>query len=105
MSEIERLRALLAAWDFETYPGPFQVEPRYRRDAWWADNKMGDSIQITPKDVDLIVNALPALLDVVEAARTHADVTHVSGMALDGIVALDGLLELRYALRRLDGAS
>ena len=111
MSEIERLGALVEAWDFATYPGPFHVEPRYRHDEWWADNKMGDSIQITPKDVDLMLNALPALLDVAEAARAcnpvHVSPPHsdeyawtedVPDEVADGCTAC----ALRAALARLD---
>jgi hypothetical protein len=96
------LRALVEAWDLETYPGPFQVEPRYRRDAWWADNKMGDSIQITPKDVDLIVNALPALLDVAEAGSYYRRcVTE----GFDESTTLEAWAVFDTALDRLDGAS
>jgi hypothetical protein len=103
MSGIKRLGALVEAWDFATYPGPFHVEPRYRHDEWWADNKMGDSIQITPKDVDLMLNALPALLDVAEAARRFVEFSPVEQDPADAVWIAETLHEaLGAALARLD---
>jgi hypothetical protein len=60
---IDRLRELLRAWDFETYPGPFHIEQHDHPDQWWLNNAMGDSMALDTSDAELVVNALPELLD------------------------------------------
>lgn len=55
----------------------------------------------SPENAALIVaavNALPGLLDVVEAARKHADVTHADGFT--GVI--ETLVDLREALAHLE---
>lgn len=97
MSEIERLRALLAELTEDCAPGPWHgVESgdpaRY---SWWLDNEAGDSSFPTPDDAAAMLNALPKLLDVAETAR---EFRRVAGWPIDRDL-------LAAALDRLDGAS
>jgi hypothetical protein len=79
-------------------PGPW-IRPWGTHKIHQAFGMGSDHIGLPQSDLDLIVasvNALPALLDVVEAARQHADVTHAD---------IPSLIALREAIARLDGAS
>jgi hypothetical protein len=80
---IDRLRELLRAWDFETYPGPFHIEQHDHPDQWWLNNAMGDSMALDTSDAELVVNALPELLDAHDrmagALRRIAEVLDQSG--------------------------
>jgi hypothetical protein len=71
MTEIERLRALLAALTEGCAPGPWHGVESGDRAAfgWWLDNPAGDSSFPDPDDVAAILNALPALLDELEHRR------------------------------------
>lgn len=117
VSTIERLRARLA----EATPGPWRwVHDSGSTMLWNAEPVGGPGHVLTPyvcascaehgtpclgpipADAALIaaaVNALPALLDVAEAAAKSVEWGDVGGLLLDDVAAL------RAALDRLDGAS
>lgn len=102
MSTIERLRALLDYLTDGLAPGPFHAIESGDKAAygWWLDNAAGDSSFPDPDDVAVIVNALPALLDVAEAARAVCD-SPLHTRELEPTVVFDAL---RAALNRLEAS-
>ena len=124
MSDIERLRALLA----EATPGPWGLDsefggsrglvigplPENTEDPNWTTETVAFEIE-RDADATLIaeaVNALPALLDVAEAARVYlaCDGSGVRApepwsAPFDAMELGKALPALRAALARLDGAS
>ena len=108
MSEIERLRELLRTLTECCAPGPWHgVESgNDAAFAWWLDNEAGDSSFPTPDDVAAMLNALPALLDVAEAARRVATFDPAPFEEPDaGWIFQSHLGSLRAALARLARAS
>jgi hypothetical protein len=75
MSTIKRLRALLATLTEDCAPGPWHGVESGDRAAygWWLENPAGDSSYPDPNYVAAMLNALPALLDVAEAAQKWRD--------------------------------
>ena len=104
------LRALLDAatpgpWTVEFSTGVAEDEDGNEIESAWMSGPrmldMGDYQTLREDDAALIValvNAAPALLDVVEAARLHADVTHADGFT----EVIETLIDLREALARLE---
>ena len=104
MSEIERLRGLLA----EGTPGPW-IRPWASLNVHWMG---GDDVLKSQINIDCAVaavNALPALLDVAEAVRRMTAVQLADGCGTCGGTGIawdwPDVTALRADLARLDGAA
>lgn len=112
MSEIDRLRALLAELTEGCEPGPWHGKRAAFNGAecWWLDNPAGDSSFPEPDDVAAMLNTLPALLDaadslarLVKAWDDGVDPEPANWAPLDREINA-ALAQAHVALDRLDGA-